>query len=251
VRDRIEHRVVRHYIAVSDMVRDRFAPLVTAPITVLRHTVALDRFDAARSQGARERVRSTLGISDTAPVLLCVSRLVAGKGLNDLLPLLQAALVRYPDARLLLAGDGDLRADLERRVAQAGLGDAVLFLGNRADVPDLMAASDVFVFPSNSEGFGMVALEAMAAGLPVAAYDLPPFGEFMVPGTTALLSPLGDAAALTASALALLTDPLRRKTMGAAGVAHVREHFPADSVARVFAEVYDTVVAEREHMEVL
>lgn len=242
VRDAIERRVVRAYVAESVGVERIFAPLVHQPITVLAQSLPLEQFDAARTAGARERVRAGLGLGTEETVLVTVSRLVPGKGHEDLPALLEAVRGSGHPVRLLLVGEGELRAPLERAFAERGLSEAVVLAGNRPDVPAVLAACDVFVFPSYSEGFGMVALEASAAGCPVVAYDLPPFHEFLLPGRTALLVPLGDVAALTAAVLSLLQDPDRRRAMGEAASEDARRRFPADGVARVFRAVYDDVL---------
>ena len=245
VRDAAERRAVRHYVAESERVEQLFAPLVHAPISVLRQAVPVERFAAARAGSARERLRRELGIDPAAPVLLDVSRIVPGKGQADLLPLLAELRRTRPDLVLLLVGDGELRPALERSARELGLSDAVVLTGGRSDVPELMVAADVFVFPSASEGFGMVALEAMAAGLPVVAYDLPPFAEFMQDGVTADLVPLGDVPALTRAVARLLDDPALAAARGAAAARHVQRAFPSDAVARVFTDVYDTVLSDR------
>jgi glycosyltransferase involved in cell wall biosynthesis len=109
-------------------------------------------------------------------------------------------------------------------------------------VPEVLTASDLFVFPSYSEGFGMVALESLAAGCPVVAYDLPPFHEFLEPDRTALLVPVGDVTGLTGAVVSLLDDPSRRREMASAGAAEARRRFPADGVARAFQSVYEDVL---------
>ena len=242
VRDAAERRAVRHYVAESARVRQLFAPLVSAPITVLRQAVPVERYAAAQQGKARERVRRELGLAPDVPVLLDVSRLVPGKGQADLVPLLRQVRRTHPDAVLVLVGDGELRGDLEERARASGVADAVVLAGARSDVPEVMVAADVFVFPSYSEGFGMVALEAMAAALPVVAYDLPPFHEFMQPGVSADLVPVGDVDALTAAVVRVLSEPARAAAVGRAAAAHVAKEYPAESVAQVFEQVYGTVL---------
>ncbi len=242
LRDLVERRTVRAYVAESAGVERIFAPLVHAPMTVLRQAVPVDRFEAARASGARSRVRQELGLPDEATVMVTVSRLVPGKGHHDLPAVLASARSGGRDVRLLLVGDGELRPGLEESFVAAGLSDAVVFAGNRSDVPDVLAAADIFLFPSYSEGFGMVALEAMASGLPVVAYDLPPFHEFLDPGRTALLAPLGDVEALGRAVSQLLEDAARCDRMGVDGAADAARRFPADGVARVFERVYDDVL---------
>lgn len=245
VRDGVERRTVRHYVAESERVREIFSPLVAQPLTVLRQAVPVDAFDAARAAGARRAVRRELGLAERAPVLATVARLVEGKGHDDLFPLLAEIRRDVPDAVLLLVGDGPLRSRFEQAAARHGVADAVRFLGNRSDVPAVLVASDVFVFPSYSEGFGLAVLEAMAAGLPVAAYDLPPFSEFARSGVTAHLVPLGAVPSLTEAARRLLLDAEEAARFGGAGLGVVRERYAPDTVARVFEGVYDDVLGNQ------
>lgn len=245
LRDWIERHAVRAYVAESEGVKRIFASRAHAPITVLQQALPLDHFDGARLAGSRARVREELDLPDDATVLVTVSRLVPGKGHADLPEVLSGVRSRGHDVRLLVVGHGELRAELEQAFAARDLADAVVFAGNRSDVPDVLTAVDAFLFPSYSEGFGMVALEAMAAGLPVVAYDLPPFHEFLDPGRTALLVPLGDVVGLTGAVSSLLDDPERCRKMGAQGAEDAVRRFPADGVARIFEGVYDTVLGGR------
>jgi len=245
-RDTIERRTVRHYVAESARVRALFEPLVSAPISVLQQALPLETYEAAVAAGDRSQVRAELGIPQDALVLINVSRLVDGKGQEDLFPVLADVRQHRPDTWLLLVGDGDRRQALERAAGEAGLLDRVVFAGNREDVAQVLVASDIFVFPSYTEGFGMVALEAMGAGLPVVAYDLPPFHEFMEPGVTSLLCPIGDVAAFCAAVRSLVEHPERAARLGSAARRLASERYPSDGVARVFQQVYDQVLDARD-----
>lgn len=246
VRDAVERRTVVHYVAESTRVKQLFASLVRVPITVLQQALPLETYEEAAESDARVAVRRELGIPETAMLLVTVSRLVPGKGQADLLPLVASMTGRKRAVHLLLVGDGPLREDLERAAAEHGVADRVTFAGNRDDIARVLVAADIFVFPSYSEGFGMVALEGMGAGLPVVAYDLPAFHEFMTPGVTALLCPVGDVGALTAAVASLVDDPERRCAMGEAARRDAAERFPSDGVARVLSSVYDRVTTSGE-----
>ena len=242
VRDRVERRVVHHYVAESARVAAIFDPLVHAPMTVLRQAVPTKRFEAARATAARGGgVRAELGLRREQPVLVNVSRMVDGKGQLDLVAAFAALASEWPDAVLLLAGDGPRAPDVAAAVRAAGLTDRVRLLGQRHDVPDVLAAGDVFVFASISEGFGYAVLEAMAARLPVVAYRLPALEEFAEHGRTALLVRSGKVDALADAIRSLLASPGLRAQLGASGEAVVRSRFPADAVARTFEGVYDAV----------
>jgi len=242
VRDGIERRTVRHYVAESARVKELFAPMVSAPISVLQQALPLESYEEAIASGDRLLVRAELGVPEDALLLVNVSRLVDGKGQDDLFPLLATVRLRRPDTWLLLVGEGDRREVLERAACENGVLDRVVFAGDRSDVARILVAADIFVFPSYTEGFGMVALEAMGAGLPVVAYDLPPFHEFMQPGTTSLLCPTGDVSALTSAVESLVADPGRAARLGTAARLLAKERFPSDGVARVFQQVYDSVL---------
>ena len=175
----------RHYIAESTRVRDLFLPLVDAPITVLDQAIPIDRFDAALDGAGEAGLREELAIAPTATMLVNVSRLVAGKGHEDLLRAFAAVRAQAVDAVLVIVGDGDRRGTLEQLAAELDVTHAVFFTGSRDDVPEVLVAGDIFVFASESEGFGIAVLEAMAASLPVVAFGLPAFEEFAVDGVTA------------------------------------------------------------------
>jgi glycosyltransferase involved in cell wall biosynthesis len=239
-RDRLERQVVQHYIAESERVRELFRPLVRQPITVMAQSIPVDRFDGVGDH--RERVRADLGIAADAPVLICVSRLVEGKGQAAVIEAAARLSADRPDMVLLLVGDGPERAFLEARAAELGVGGATRFLGSRHDVPQLLGASDVFVFASENEGFGLAVLEAMAASLPTVAFRIPSLKEFVVPGITGTLVEGRDVGCLAAETDALLRDPEKARAQGAAGRRVVVERFDPAAVARSFEAVYDAVL---------
>jgi glycosyltransferase involved in cell wall biosynthesis len=140
-------------------------------------------------------------------VLVCVGRLAPQKDH----PTLLAALARLPAEVVLLivGGDpfGDGEARLKRAAAELRLGERARFLGIRHDVPDLLAASDLFVLPSLWEGLGLVFLEAMAVGLPVVATTVSAIPEVVEDGATGWLVPPGDPERLAATIAQALADP--------------------------------------------
>lgn len=241
VRDRVERRTVRHYIAESDRVRQIFQPLVGQPIDVLSQAIPSERFEAVRA--SRPAVRAELDIAPDAPVIICVSRLVPGKGQHHLLEAFASLRATWPDLALVLVGDGELRPRFEAMAGDLGVADAVRFLGDRHDVPDLLGAADVFAFASETEGFGLCVLEAMAASLPVVAMRCAALEEFMAEGSTGDLVPQGDVPALAAALDALLLDPRRGRRYGKDGRTVVLERFAPTAVARSFEAVYDQVMA--------
>ncbi|MBI3993980.1 MAG: glycosyltransferase [Candidatus Lambdaproteobacteria bacterium] len=146
-----------------------------------------------------------------------VGRLTAEKGVARALEVLARLRARVPQARMLVIGDGLLRPQLEAQAGRLGLAGAVEFLGQRDDVPALLAGCDVLLLASHWEGFAYVLAEAMLTELPTAAFDIPAVREVTVPGETGLIVPDGDLDGMATALAALLGDAPRRAALGAAG----------------------------------
>jgi glycosyltransferase involved in cell wall biosynthesis len=172
---------------------------------------------AVEALGARAR--------GAEPRFLSVGRLIPIKGHDVLLRAFARVLDRRPDARLAIAGHGQLEQELRSLSASLGLEGAVSFLGQVSPAQALIEEASVVVVPSRGEGFGMVALEAMERGRPVVATAVGGLGDLVRDGVTGLLVPAEDAEALAAAMLALADDPARAEAMGAAGRVRALEAF--------------------------
>jgi glycosyltransferase involved in cell wall biosynthesis len=201
------------------------------------------REDALRPPGDPAVKRRELGLPPEARVVGAVSRLAWKKGIRHLVDATPRILESVPEARVVVAGDGPLRAELEGLAAALGVRDRVLFLGSRPDTVELMAAFDVFVLPSVVEGMSNALLEAMAVGRPVVATDVGGNPEVVVDGSTGLIVPPGDAERLAASIRKLLEAPELAVDMGAAGRQRVLEHYQIDVMTRRIEELYDSLLA--------
>lgn len=182
-------------------------------------------------------LRAQLGGSETRPLVLTPARLNAQKGHDALLE----AIAEVPEALFLLAGDGPERGRLEARAAELGVADRVRFLGRREDVPQLLAACDVFALPSLYEGSSLAVLEAMAAGIPIVSSAIGGTEELIENGQSGLLVPPGDAPALAAALRKLLGDPKLREDFAARARERVdaglRREQNADRVAEIYREL--------------
>jgi glycosyltransferase involved in cell wall biosynthesis len=177
--------------------------------------------------GARERIRAEFQLGD-APLLVTTSRLHPAKGHVHLLDALARVRERFPNVRLIVAGDGVERGDLEDRAASLGISRAVVFAGFRNDVPALLQAADVFVLPSLLEGMPNTALEAMSVALPVVATNVDGVPEAVADGETGLLVQPADPEAMAEAIGRLLSEPDTRAAMGAAGRRRAETEFSVD-----------------------
>jgi glycosyltransferase involved in cell wall biosynthesis len=230
----ISHAVKAHAVETLGVPADR--------ITVVgrgRDPERLGSPSAARRQAAR----AMLDIPPETEVLVNVARQEYQKGQRHLLDAMALLASHRPNVTLIVAGrQGTVTAELERRAADPAIAERVRFLGHRKDVPDVLAAGDVFVFPSLYEGFGGALLEAMALGLPIVASDIPAVREVVDDGANAILVPPGDAQALATAIDGLLDDADRRQAFGARGRTMFCERFVLDRVAEQMLAFYaDTV----------
>lgn len=191
---------------------------------------------------SRAEVRQGLGLGDE-PVLITVARLTEQKRHEVLLRALPRVLRRHPDCRLLLVGSGPLRAMLQQLAEALGIAAHVRFLGQRNDVPDLLAGADAFCLPSYFEGHPLVLMEAMAAGLPVVAARSLGITEVVSSGETGLLVPFEDTIALSAALNRVLSDRMLASQLGARARLAVRERFSVDAMADKVMAVYRDALA--------
>jgi glycosyltransferase involved in cell wall biosynthesis len=194
-------------------------------------------------------VRREFDIAPDAQLLVSVSRLFSWKGQRELLRAFAAARVEFPKLKLLIVGGdewqvhgGSFTEELKLLARDLGVGEHVVFTGPRADIPQIMAACDVFTLPSFEEPFGLVFLEAMAMKRPVIAIDNGGTPEVVEHGLAGLLSPPWDIPALTANLLTLLRDPALRTRMGAYGHRRVGQYFNAQRMAAEATAAYEKIL---------
>ncbi len=191
---------------------------------------------------AREAVRRDLHLHADVPVFGIVAALRQEK--NHLLFLRAAKRIRQaiPDARFLIVGDGPRREQIEVAVASSGLQRSVMMLGTRRDIPDLLAAMDVFVLTSQMEANPVSILEAMATGLPVVATRVGSICETVRDGYTGYVVAPGDAEAIARRGIDLVSQPTRMCQMGQNGRQAIGDHWSLDHMVagyqRLIAATY-------------
>ncbi len=230
---RVLRRTSRAVVAVADATADRLRAAGVADPVVIPNAVfpQPERVD-------RDAVRAVHGVGRDTPVALCPARLEPQKR-HDVL--LEAWALLGVDAVLWLAGDGSRRDELEKRAADLGVADRVRFLGNRCDVPDLLAAADVTVLTSDWEGMPVAVLESLAAGRPVVATDVDGVRQALA-GGGGVVVPRQDPVATAAALRSLMRDPRTRAELGEVGRASVRRAHDPDALMRSYDELLRAAV---------
>lgn len=181
-----------------------------------------------------------------SPIVGNVAALVPHKGQRHLVEAAALVVRQVPDARFVIAGEGELRESLEQQIRHHGLEKHVMLAGFRPDVLSLHKAFDIFVMSSVMEGLGTSLLDAMACGKPVVATTAGGMPEVVVDGETGILVPPRDDRALAGAIVRLLEDEALRRRMGAAGAALAVDRFSAERMVaetlRVYAGLGSSVV---------
>lgn len=225
--------VTRHAILRSDAVttpsrflRDetlkRLQLPPSTPIEVISNFVDAERYAPGPNRHCLRRLFPDLGTEEL--VLMHASNFRPLKRLDDVVAIFAAVAATRP-ARLLLVGDGPERSRVEAEVRSASLGSRVALVGRQESCADWLRAADLFLLPSETESFGLAALEAMACGVPVLASDVGGLAEVVVDGVGGRLLPMGDRAAFVQATLALAADEDGRAAMGVAARRRAVEHF--------------------------
>lgn len=244
----LHRRTVRRVVAISASIRAQWLDTCRSlgfreDVSIVYPGIDAAAFELEYDETGREALRGELGLRPGQPVLLNVAHLEPRKGQRWLLEMMPQVLQRFPEAVLLVAGDGPEQAALEAEIARRGLGDRARLLGKRRDVSRLLGLADVFVFssfelPGVAEAFGIAVLEALAAGKPVVVFDLEPFNEFLEDGVTGRLVEPGSARALAAAVVEILADRERARSMGANARRVATERFDVRRWANELARVY-------------
>lgn len=217
----------------AEAVRLRIAP--PERIRAIASPVDTDQISRL-SPVTRAEARRRLGLSPKAQVVGSVGRLDYQKAPGDMV----AALARMgrPDVRVVWIGDGPLRARVEAMTRRLGLADRFVLVGERADVPALLPAFDVFAMSSLYEGLPCAVVEAMTCGVPVVATAVNSVPEVVIPGKTGLLARPSDPGSLARAIGYLVDHPEEGTRMALAASAHLGDRFTGDALGRDLTEVY-------------
>ncbi len=243
-RVKLKYRLHDRVIAISEGIGEVLlaAGLPADKLRVVRSAVDCHAFAGPRN---REILRERLGVPSESPLIGVVAQLIPRKGHQLLLEALPPLVAEFPDLRVLFFGQGPEAANLERRIAQAGLGNQVTLCGFRDDLPELLAGLDLLVHPATREGLGVSLLQASSAGVPIIASRAGGIPEAVREGVNGLLVPPGDVAALGQAIARLLRDPDLARRLGRGGRILMSAEFSIQAMVEGNLAVYRELLAER------
>jgi glycosyltransferase involved in cell wall biosynthesis len=232
-------------VAISPQIRDELLRYFHIGRPDQYHVVPLG-FDltelSAIDDDQRRTAREALDIPPDAHVVTTVGRLTAIKQHRLFLDVAQEVAESDPAALFVIAGDGELRAELEDYARQLGVAGRTRFLGWRRDLATIYAATDVFLLTSRNEGTPVALIESLAAGVPGVSTDVGGVGDVVESDAIGLLAPFGDAPGLARHVHTLLADPPKRRAMGARGREAVTARYDVDRLVRDIHALYQDLL---------
>lgn len=197
-------------------------------------------------QPSEAEIRSSLKVAHDEPLIGFVGQLDERKGIACLLEAFARTAAKFPRAHLLLAGEGPLKAEIERFAGQAGLSGRIHLPGFQKNMVEVMKAIDLLVLPSLWEGFGIVLIEAMTAGKPVVTTNVSSMPEIVVEGETGRLVPVNDSPALSAAMNELLENPALAKQWGENGRKRVKEKFTIQRMIDQLEKLFEQATRQND-----
>ncbi len=232
-------------IAVSSDIVNLRMKLEGTPPSKLRLVYnAVDPEIFRRSEASRTSKRNELGLEDFL-IVGSVGRLVEAKGFDLLLEVARQVSHKRHDIHFLIVGDGPLRAELENLAFALGLEGIVTFLGSRHDVPELMAAMDIYLITSRREGLPLSLIEAMMAAKPIVATAVGGIPDTLRPDQDGILVPPHDVASLADAVIRLSDDPPLRQKLGASARAKAVERYSPPSILKELETIYEELLGSK------
>jgi N-acetyl-alpha-D-glucosaminyl L-malate synthase BshA len=207
---------------------------VERPIEVIPNFVDPARYEHAAAWSAGARRWAEPGES----ILVHISNFRPVKRVPDVVDVFHRLAASRP-VRLLLIGDGPERHKVEARCRELGVCDRILFLGNLPRVEEILVGADLFLLPSETESFGLAALEALACRVPVIASRVGGLPEVVREGETGFLLPVGDVEGMAAAAASLLDDPQRHRLFADRAREDAIERFAMDRIVARYRSLYE------------
>ena len=240
----LRYRPFYKVIAISETIACvlRESGLDEDRLTVIRDAVDTERFMAPPDQ---EAFRAEFGLCDADFAVAAIGQLIPRKGHRYLLEAMAQLKAGHPNLKVIIFGQGPLENELRERTAKLGLGGTVQFAGFRRDLDDYLACLDLLVHPALTEGLGVAALKAAAAGIPVVGFAAGGLSEAVADGETGILVPPKDVEALGEAVARLIENPELRRSFGDAGRVRMQLEFSIESMVDGHVQLYESILSGR------
>jgi glycosyltransferase involved in cell wall biosynthesis len=229
-------------VAVSQSLADEMTKkgISSTKIVVIDNGINLQRF---ANLPKNNDLRKSFGLNGNNTIIGTVGSLTEEKGHVYFIEAARQVIDKNPECRFLIVGDGIQRQFLEKKTADLGLTDKVIFTGSRKDVPEILPTLDAFVLPSLKEGLPMALLEAMASKVPVIATSVGAIPKVIEHGINGMLIPPKNSDVIAEAINTMLSDGNSAKEMAQRGFEKVRDHFSADIMARKYLAIYKELLS--------
>ena len=192
-----------------------------------------------------DKIKENLNIGSQGKVVGYVGRLDHIKGVQFFVEAARLCLAKNSSLKFILVGEGSLRKNLEKKVAECNLKDKIIFLGWRDDIADIMSILDILVLPSLNEAVGIVLIEAGSLGVPVVASNVGGIPEIIKDQQTGILVEPADPQAIAGAVLELLNDPQKMLAMSAAAKNQIKDRFKAAKMVQETLQIYHEVLKKK------
>lgn len=233
-------------VAVSEIVKKdilKYDGLAEDKITVIYNGIDIGKFTNINASG----IRSEYGISADIPVVGTVGRLTPQKGQRCLIEAIWKIKNKFPQIMLFIVGDGPIREELRVYAKTLGIDNNIIFTGLRRDIPALLASMDIFIFPSLWEGLPNALIEAMAAGKPIIATDIPPVREVLSSGEIGILVPPNNSDAIADSIEFLLHDETLAENLRTAARDRAFSSFNIDTTVNQYTDLFTNILRKKAY----
>ena len=229
-------------VAVSQSLADEMTKkgISSTKIVVIDNGINLQKF---ANLPKNNDLRKSFGLNGNNTIIGTVGSLTEEKGHVYFIEAARQVIDKNPECRFLIVGDGIQRQFLEKKTADLGLTDKVIFTGSRKDVPEILPTLDAFVLPSLKEGLPMALLEAMASKVPVIATSVGAIPKVIEHGINGMLIPPKNSDVIAEAINTMLSDGNSAKEMAQRGFEKVRDHFSADIMARKYLAIYKELLS--------
>lgn len=239
--DRLTKFMVSHYLVQTKSAQEEWMGKLNLPkekFSIVPNGMRTSDFELSFD---KVRERKLLHIDSSSSVIVCVARLRRGKGHEVLLKAFETLYKKNPNTTLLLVGDGERESELKGQIENYKSKNNVHFLGNRSDVPLILALSDLFILPTEGEGMSNAIMEAMAAGLPIITTDISENRDLIEEGRTGILFPVSNEKILLDKISFLLENTKLREYLGKNARKEAQEKYDVEKVVLKFAELYKRI----------